>query len=101
MLFRENSTALRMVKAYVEIIATQYLQQVLQVTIKLIVNEPAAYEIDAKRCPDGLTLKKSVEQLASTVEEILTNIYSPVKHRPVQSRVLCKAMFTATQRTNF
>ena len=101
MLFRENSTALRMVKAYVEIIAMQYLQQVLQVTIKLIVNEPAGYEIDAKRCPDGLTLKKNVEQLASTVEEILTNIYSSVKHFPVQIRVLCKAMFTTIQRTHF
>ena len=101
MLLRGNSTALRLFKSYVESIGGPYLQQVLGVTVKLVINEPEGFEIDPARVNNPGLLERNLEHLSATCDEFLSNIFAAVNNFPVQIRVICKAVFNAINASTF
>jgi GTPase-activator protein for Ras-like GTPase/Bacterial Ig domain/Concanavalin A-like lectin/glucanases superfamily len=101
MLLRGNSTALRMTKAYVENIGVPYLQQVLAVTVRLIVQNPRGYEIDPSRLQNAAVLQENAEHLASTCDEFVNNIFGSVASFPIQIRVLCRYIHDTVASSQF
>lgn len=101
-LFRRNGFALKVIKSYLHIVGSRYLEALLEPTISdvCITDQQISYEIDSSKVGNTENVQKNMEMLISKVENLLSRINSPVMidKMPLGIRIIAYYIYQLGQR---
>eukprot|EP01080_Neovahlkampfia_damariscottae_P009351 gene9351-1438_t len=93
-LFRSNSSFSKMMSAYLNFSAKEYMNNSIGVFVKSICNEPGEFEVDPAKVKEGETLEQNAANLTDLCNSIFVGIQQSADEIPYKVRIILNHLWT-------